>query len=98
MLIAIDYDKTWTADPALFKKFVKNLVDSGHKCICVTSRTSDTPDNELANSIGKYMPVVYAGNASKRKAAERKRYFVNIWIDDNPETVTRQNGRDYTYV
>ncbi len=91
MLIAIDYDKTWTADPDLFGSFAKSLKKAGHKCICVTSRATDTENNDLANSIGQYMPIVYAGNQPKRKAAEKQRYHVNIWIDDMPESITRQD-------
>lgn len=95
MLIAIDYDKTWTADPELFESFVRDLKKAGHQCICITSRDEDTPDNKLANSIGKYMKIVYAAGQSKRRAAEKARYTVNIWIDDTPESITRQAGNEF---
>ena len=40
MIIALDYDKTYTADPNLWDAFIKFAVFRGHKVICLTMRYS----------------------------------------------------------
>jgi hypothetical protein len=44
----------------------------------------------VLNSIGRLVPVVFAGRDWKRDAAERRGYKVNVWIDDVPEMVAKQ--------
>ncbi len=88
MLFAIDYDNTWSADPALFKKITNDLKKAGHRCVCITARSKDTDQNLLENSIGKHMKIYYANGEAKKKYAEKKGLSVHIWIDDNPGNIT----------
>ncbi len=39
MLISIDYDDTFTADPSLWWSFIKRATWRGHKILCVSART-----------------------------------------------------------
>lgn len=73
MLIALDYDKTYTADPALWDDFVKLAQDYGHTVKIVTMRM---PNETI---VGAPVEVVY----TSRKA---KSSFIaaDIWIDDSP--------------
>ncbi|MDP2141347.1 MAG: hypothetical protein Q8L20_11100 [Gammaproteobacteria bacterium] len=80
MLIAIDYDKTWTLDPHLWEIFAGNCRLYGHRLICVTGRHPSQP-------VPLQMPIVYAHNEFKRRAAERAGYKVDIWIDDMPGVI-----------
>jgi hypothetical protein len=36
------------------------------------------------------MPIVFAGTSSKRWAAAKAGYNVNVWIDDNPQWVEEE--------
>lgn len=89
MIIAVDYDNTYSADPETFDQVIKVFQAAGHTVICVTARP-ETMGQSVLNSIGKLVPVVFAGVDWKREAAERRGYKVNVWIDDMPEMVAKQ--------
>lgn len=86
LLIALDYDATYTADPRLWSMFTTCAQSLGHAVICVTGR-SQPIDFRHDPPLPQGMPIVYAGSAYKRKAAERAGHQVDIWIDDMPEMI-----------
>lgn len=90
MIIAVDYDNTYAADPETFNKVIEVFKNAGHTVICVTARP-DTMGHPVLNSIGKLVPVVFAGTEWKRDAAKARGYKVDVWIDDSPEYVAKQN-------
>lgn len=89
MIIAVDYDSTYSADPETFNKVIEVFKSAGHTVICVTARP-ETMGQSVLDSIGKLVPVIFAGTEWKRKAAEKRGYKVNVWIDDMPEMVSKQ--------
>ena len=75
MRIALDYDKTYTEDPALWERFIKDAERSGHSVTIVTMRR---PDETLTVD----HPIVYTSRQAKSK------YFkADVWIDDSPHWV-----------
>lgn len=86
MIIAIDYDHTYTADPNLWEIFFRIAKLSGHQVICVTGRNCWSLDMQL-NPLPHNMPIVYSGKELKEKAALKAGYKVDIWIDDMPGTI-----------
>lgn len=76
MLIALDYDKTYTADPALWNDFVQSAQDRGHTVKIVTMRR---PDEAI---IGSPVEVVYTSRKAKAAVVS-----ADIWIDDSPHWV-----------
>lgn len=86
MLIAIDYDDTYTADPALWAWFIKTATARGHSFVCVTGRKV-MPEFGREPPLPAGVPVVLAGDTYKRTAALKAGYRVNIWIDDMPEMI-----------
>lgn len=92
MIIAIDYDNTYTVDPEFWNKFILEAEEAGHKVICVTGRDNlEDWARSVNESIGKLCPVVFAGSRWKREAALAQGWKVNVWIDDMPEMVGPQN-------
>ncbi len=86
MIIAIDYDKTFTADVFLFRNFIVAAQLRCHTIICVTGRKVPIDfSRDPALPLG--VVIIYAGDEEKRKAAEKADYKVDIWIDDTPETI-----------
>lgn len=83
MLIAIDYDKTYTADPAFFDDMVQIAKHHGHKFICATGRKNKLADDERK----PLMEIVYCGDELKSVVAKKLGYKVDIWIDDEPGTI-----------
>ena len=88
LTIAIDYDDTFSADPSLWREFVKIATGRryGHRCVLVTNRTEDM-GNDVRAEVGDLMPIVFAGVFSKRSMAALVGYNVDIWIDDSPELI-----------
>lgn len=81
MIIALDYDGTYTREPVLWKKFISDAKKLSHVVICFTMRC---PHEAIEN-----MPcdVVYTSRKAKLSFAESNDYKVDIWIDDKPASV-----------
>jgi hypothetical protein len=80
MLIALDYDKTYTADPVLWDDFIKSAQDRGHTVKIVTMRRPD----EIVNDV----PIEIVYTSRKAKASYVK---ADIWIDDSPQWVCQDS-------
>ncbi len=87
MLIALDYDGTYTADPELWDQFISNARMRGHEVYCVTMRYEDTESKEVTISLeGKVNRIIYTDRKAKKAAFRMKcGYNPDIWIDDNPD-------------
>ncbi len=86
MLIALDYDKTFTADPNFWREVIAMGERHGHTFVCVTGRR--TPPERPEPSIP--LQVVCAGPELKRHVAAKAGYAVDVWIDDMPGTIEPQ--------
>lgn len=91
MIVAIDYDNTYTLDPESWNNFILAFQSAGHTIICVTNRNnSENFVLPVMNSIGKLCPIVFAGSQWKQEAALKQGYKVDVWIDDTPAMITPQ--------
>lgn len=72
MNIAIDYDGTYTEDPALWNGFISQAMERGHNVTCVTMRYPHEP-------IEMPCAVFYTSRKAKARA-----FDADIWIDDSP--------------
>lgn len=88
MTIAIDFDKTWTADPALWRKFYNDCVERGHKVIIATARRIEHGNEDMdRHGLPAGIPIVFSNHDFKRPCCEREGYMVDIWIDDTPSMI-----------
>ena len=86
MIIAIDYDDTWSADPDLWAEFALSASKRGHCILIATNRRSGL--QELG------WPVVYcSASFTKRQATRSAGYEVDVWIDDNPKVIEGRRQR-----
>ena len=76
MIIALDYDKTYTSDTVLWDGFIAAAKARLHEVKIVTLRTP----NEAINVDG--VDVIYTS-----RQAKMKHIAADIWIDDNPAWV-----------
>ena len=88
LTIAIDFDDTFTADPALWANFIVDAQKKHHTVLCVTSRRN-TPENQelLERAFAQFhitLPIWFCNLGSKLKRMVEVGYQVDIWIDDNP--------------
>lgn len=87
MLIALDYDGTYTTDPELWDQFIANARMRGHEVYCVTMRYAETENEEVETNLGAKVDKIIYTNRKAKKAAFRIQCNKNpdIWIDDNPD-------------
>lgn len=90
MIIALDYDNTYTADPILWNQFIKDSIDRGHAIWCVTAR-SPHHIQEVEQTIGLALEpnhiIATDGGEKRRFLKEIHNLRPDIWIDDNPESI-----------
>jgi len=92
MIIALDWDDTYTAHKPLWNDFIEMCIDRGVKVIIVTGR----PDHENHRVATHFnLEVVYAANELKEKAALKAGYKVDIWIDDMPGMIQNVKILDF---
>jgi len=88
MIVAIDFDQTFTADPNMWAGFIDLANDYGHRIICVTCRPKwDTGGMEQIEKIIGKDNIFFTDNECKISYMEGKCH-VDIWIDDTPATIT----------
>ena len=83
MIIALDYDGTYTLDPAFWDDVIGEAGVRGHTVVLATSRDS-TAGLPVITGLAQ---VVCCGATHKRLACEAAGVKVDAWIDDQPETV-----------
>lgn len=86
MNIAIDYDDTYTKDPHLWDRFIRDAKENGHRVWIVTCRR-DTDENR--EDLGKPSDcVVFFTSLSPKHAYMAKMGLnVDVWIDDDPACI-----------
>lgn len=87
MLIALDYDDTFTRDPEAWLGFAKLMKSRGHEVIGVTMRypgEASGMDSRYADACPK---THFTGRQAKKQYLEGKGVFPHIWIDDTPEWI-----------
>lgn len=85
MLIALDYDETYTADPAMWDAWLRLAADHGHEVVCVTMRHA----HEWVR-----MPceVIYTGRRAKAQHMAELGRMPHIWIDDSPHWIFQSSN------
>jgi len=80
MLIALDYDKTYTADPVLWDEFIRSAQARGHTVKIVTMRY------ESEAIISPPVEVIYTSRNAKSGYLK-----ADIWIDDSPHWINQNS-------
>lgn len=83
MLIAIDYDGTYTRDPELWLRFVVDAKKNGHTIVLATMRHNTEIDN-ICEKLKKEVRIVCTSRKAKVKALMEMDIIPDIWIDDQP--------------
>lgn len=91
MILAIDYDGTYTRSPGLFRKFVLEGQKLGYTFVCITSRggpaNHDAIDPQREPALPEGVAVHYTQGKPKRAYAQAAGIMVAIWVDDMPESI-----------
>ena len=85
MLVCLDYDGTYTQDPALWDQFITSAKASGHRVICATMRYEDTEGAEVKKSLSHLVENIYFTDRLAKVAWLKERGIKpDVWIDDSP--------------
>jgi hypothetical protein len=80
VLIALDHDGTYTADPSLWNAWIENAQEHGHEVLCITMRYPTEP-------ISMPCEVVYTSRLAKGPHMAALGRMPDIWIDDKPHWI-----------
>lgn len=84
MLICLDYDGTYTEDPALWDQFIENAITAGHVVICATMRYQ-AEGADVERDLGlKVAQIIYTDRQAKQPYLRNRGINPDIWIDDSP--------------
>jgi hypothetical protein len=93
MNIGLDYDDTYTRDPATWDKMIELFQLAGHKVYIVTWRfgRDDAYGNEgdiVVHDLSEKADGIYfTGRQAKQKYMFSKGIRIDVWIDDNPSAI-----------
>ena len=86
MKIALDFDDTYTRDPLLWDRFIRDALNNGHDIRIVTFRKKTMTDPALGQ-LSTLIPIIYTGFEQKRSFCNKEGFIVDVWIDDSPEFI-----------
>ncbi len=89
MLLALDFDETYTRDPIFWDAVIKLATQRGHSIICATMR-HDVPHeaDEVRQALGGLVEAfVFTGRKAKFGAVHAAGYMPSVWIDDSPHWI-----------
>lgn len=88
MILAIDYDNTYTRDPPLWNTFIKLARKRGHIVFCVTARHEDDGEDVIEDLHNRVDWIFFTdGDYKQEWLREYRNIIVDIWIDNAPLTV-----------
>lgn len=87
MIIALDYDDTFTRDPQGWVEAINVLKDRGHTVYGVSMRY----DAEMSSMDKAYLKLVdklyLTQRRKKREYMDNLQVMIDVWIDDTPEFI-----------
>ena len=84
MLIALDYDDTYTRDKVFWDHLISLAIKRGHSVICVTAR-EERYRAEVDADLGQLVEAILCtGGRAKQSFAMDAGFNVSVWIDDQP--------------
>jgi len=88
MLIALDYDNTYTADPELWDSFITMSQGRGHRVIVATMRDETLEGKIVKIDLGlKADDIIFTNRKAKKPFLAAMNIHPDIWIDDIPEFI-----------
>ena len=86
MLIALDYDGTYTADKEMWDVFIHQARLRGHEVIIATMRYDITEGDAVRGDLeGNVDKIIFTERKAKKASVRQQYRDPDIWIDDNPE-------------
>ena len=87
MLLALDYDDTYTRDPIFWDEVIRLAIKCGHSVICATMRYEHEGDDVKMALDDQVEAIIFTGRKAKYKAVHDAGYMPSVWIDDSPHWI-----------
>ncbi len=89
MKIALDYDKTYTADAVFWNAFLQVARAAGHEVRIVTVRDERLDRTAPLVALEDRLPVIYTRGVAKEWFCTHftDGWMPDIWIDDSPKSI-----------
>ncbi len=87
MIIALDYDDTFTKDPAAWCAAMRAMQLCGHTIIGVTMRYPAEASGMDSRYDDICERIYFTSRAAKQSAMAVHGVHVDVWIDDNPKWI-----------
>lgn len=87
MLLALDYDETYTRDPIFWDAMIKSAIARGHSVICATMRYEHEGEEVRRDLADKVEAIVFTGRKAKHGAVYAAGFMPSVWIDDSPHWI-----------
>jgi len=84
LIIAIDYDDTFSADPEFWTFVIEHGKSRGHAFVCVTARCGSPEDRHELREALPNIPFHFSCDEPKADYARRYGLGIDVWIDDMP--------------
>jgi len=86
MIVAMDYDGTYTRNPGLWDRFMFSAMQDGHTVICCTMRTPEEAE-DVRHAMGYGVTVYTTSRKAKKPYLAMRGIHPDTWIDDNPRWI-----------
>lgn len=91
-VIAIDFDDTYTLDPAMWTFFEEFARGRGHRVILCTARADLREERlDVDAIVPSHIERVYCNGDYKRRVCKERGINVDVWIDDAPDYICEPN-------
>lgn len=87
LVIALDYDGTYSADPGLWLEFIKIAQKRGHEVLIATMRTDAELDDMCETLQDRVNRIIPTHRNAKKPFLEGFGIKPDIWIDDYPHFI-----------
>ena len=95
LTFALDYHKTYSADPKFWNVFIQLVYLRKDKLFCVSHSTDEDEIQDLMDSIGKIIGkenVILTNGKAKQPYCEANGIDIDIWIDNRPLHIIEDPG------
>ena len=89
MYIALDYDDTYTLDPAAWDEFILMMQDHQHEVYIVTGRSKPIPKKHNNRLEAIANEIFYTEGKAKKIYMELSGWVIDVWIDDDPKRILK---------
>ena len=89
MLIALDYDDTWTRDPDAWYAAMKIMKAAGHTIYGVTMRYPREATGMDMRYVDVCDKLLFTSREAKWYYTRNKGILIDVWIDDSPHWILR---------